>query len=101
MPLIPALRRHRQGDLCEFQVTLVYRESSETASALIQRNPVSKQNKTKQNRTEQNRTEQNRTEQNRTEQNRTEQNRTSPLLFIQRIIRTYTAADHACHLLQT
>ena len=26
MPLIPALRRQRQADLCEFKVSLVYRE---------------------------------------------------------------------------
>jgi hypothetical protein len=28
MPLIPALRGQRQVDLCEFQVSLVYRQSS-------------------------------------------------------------------------
>jgi hypothetical protein len=33
-PLIPALRRQRQVDLCEFQAILVYRESSRTARLL-------------------------------------------------------------------
>ena len=46
MPLIPALRRQRQVDLCELEASLVYRVSSWTARA-IQRNPVSK-NKNKQ-----------------------------------------------------
>jgi hypothetical protein len=47
MPLIPALGRQRQVDLCELEASLVYRVSSRTASA-IQRNPVmKKQNKTK------------------------------------------------------
>jgi hypothetical protein len=41
-----ALRRKRQGDLCEFEVSLVCRASSRTART-IQRNPIS--NKTKQN----------------------------------------------------
>ena len=31
-PLIPALRRQRQADLCEFEASLVYRVSSRTAS---------------------------------------------------------------------
>ena len=31
MPLIPALRRQRQSDICEFKTSLVYRESSKTA----------------------------------------------------------------------
>ena len=30
MPLIPALRRQRQVDLCEFEASLVYRASSRT-----------------------------------------------------------------------
>ena len=38
-PLIPALRKQRQADLCEFRACLVYRVSSRTASA-TQRNPV-------------------------------------------------------------
>jgi hypothetical protein len=40
MPLIPALRRQRQVDLCEFEVSLIYRVSSRKAKA-TQRNPVS------------------------------------------------------------
>jgi hypothetical protein len=39
MPLIPALGRQRQADLCEFEASLVYRVSSRTARD-IQRNPV-------------------------------------------------------------
>ena len=31
MPLIPALGRQKQVDLCEFEVSLVYRASSRTA----------------------------------------------------------------------
>ena len=42
MPLIPALRRQRQLDLCEFEASLVYRVSSSTVKA-TQRNVVSKQ----------------------------------------------------------
>lgn len=38
MPLIPALRRERQTDLCEFAASLVYRSTFRT----IQTNPVSK-----------------------------------------------------------
>ena len=45
-PLIPALGRQRQEDLCEFRVSLVYRVSSKTSRA-TQRNPVL-ENKTKQ-----------------------------------------------------
>ena len=37
MPLIPALGRQWQGDLCEFEVSLVYR-----ARTVTQRKPVSK-----------------------------------------------------------
>ena len=40
MPLIPALGRQRQADLCEFGARLVYRVSSRTANA-TQRNHVS------------------------------------------------------------
>ena len=41
-PLIPApLRRQREADLCEFEVSLVYRGSSRTAKA-TQRNLDSK-----------------------------------------------------------
>jgi hypothetical protein len=39
--LIPALGRWRQEDLCEFEVSLVYRMSSRTARA-TQRNSVLK-----------------------------------------------------------
>ena len=51
MPLIPALRKQKQVDLCEFEVSLVYIASSRTARA-IEGDPVSK-NKTKQNKTTQ------------------------------------------------
>jgi hypothetical protein len=40
-PLIPALRRQRQEDLCECEDSLVYRVSSRTANA-TQRNPLFK-----------------------------------------------------------
>jgi hypothetical protein len=33
MPLIPALRRQRQADLCEFKASLVYIASSRIAGA--------------------------------------------------------------------
>ena len=46
MPLIPALKREGQVDLCEFELSLVYRVSSKTART-IQRNPVSKNQKKK------------------------------------------------------
>jgi hypothetical protein len=45
-PLIPALRRHRQVDLCELEVSLVYRVSSRAAKAVRQRKPVLKKNQT-------------------------------------------------------
>ena len=38
MPLIPALRRQRQVDLCEFKARLIYRVSFKIARA-TQRNP--------------------------------------------------------------
>ena len=41
-PLIPALRRQRQADLCEFEASLVYRASSRTGSKATQRNPILK-----------------------------------------------------------
>ena len=44
MPLIPALRRQRQADLCEFEASLVYIASSRTARATL-KHPVSKQTK--------------------------------------------------------
>ena len=43
MPLIPALRRQRQVDLCEFEASLVYEASSRTVRAVTQRNPDSQQ----------------------------------------------------------
>ena len=45
MPLISALGRQRQADLCEFEASLVYKVSSRTASAVTQRNPVSEHEK--------------------------------------------------------
>jgi hypothetical protein len=48
MPLMPALRRQRQADLHDFKASLAYVVSFRSARA-IQRNPISKQNKTKQN----------------------------------------------------
>ena len=48
MPLIPALGRQRQADVCEYEASLVYRASSRTIKATL-RNPVMKnQNQTKQ-----------------------------------------------------
>jgi hypothetical protein len=48
MPLVQALRRQRQVDLCEFKGSLFYRASSMTVRS-IHRNPVLKnKNKTKQ-----------------------------------------------------
>ena len=35
MPLIPALRREKQTDLCEFKVSLVYRASSRTTREIL------------------------------------------------------------------
>lgn len=40
--MISALRRQRQTDLCDFKTTLVYRASSKAATAITQRNTVSK-----------------------------------------------------------
>ena len=46
MSLIPALRRQRRADLCEFEASLAYKASSRTAGTVTQRNPVLKnQNK--------------------------------------------------------
>ena len=48
MPLIPALRRQRQHDLCKFKASLSSRASSRTARTVTQRNSASKkQNKKK------------------------------------------------------
>ena len=51
MPLIPAPGRQRQVDLCEFEVSLIYKASSRTGSKTTQRNPVLK-NKQTRNKTE-------------------------------------------------
>jgi hypothetical protein len=49
MLLVTALGRQRQADFCKFEVSLVYKVSSRTTRADIQRNPIlRKQNKTKQ-----------------------------------------------------
>ena len=40
MPLISALLRQRQADLCVFEASLVHIVSSRTARAVMQRNPV-------------------------------------------------------------
>jgi hypothetical protein len=51
MPLIQALRRQRQTDVCKFKASLVYKANLRTAMA-TQRNTVSKKKKnqtTKQN----------------------------------------------------
>jgi hypothetical protein len=47
MSLIPALRKQRQADLCEFKASLVYRASSRISRA-TQRNPVSNKQISKQ-----------------------------------------------------
>jgi hypothetical protein len=47
MTLILVLRRQRQADLCEFEVSQVYKVSSRTARAITQRNPVSRNQKEK------------------------------------------------------
>jgi hypothetical protein len=36
MPLIPALRRQRQEDLCELEISLVYRVSSRMVKAILE-----------------------------------------------------------------
>ena len=46
MPLIPALRRQRQEDLCEFEARLVYRVSSGQAPKLHRENLSQKKQKT-------------------------------------------------------
>jgi hypothetical protein len=46
MPLIPALGSQRQVDICEFEASLVYKESSRTARAVTQRNCLKRQNNT-------------------------------------------------------
>ena len=50
-PLIPALRRQRQVNLCEFEVSLVYRVSSGyTKKSPVVKNKNKKQNKNKKRR---------------------------------------------------
>jgi len=39
--IVPAFRRQKQVDLCEFETSLVYKVSSRTVGAVTQRNPVS------------------------------------------------------------
>ena len=41
-PLILALGRQKQVNLCKFEDSLIYRASSGTAGAIAQRNPVLK-----------------------------------------------------------
>ena len=49
IPLISALTRQRQADLCEFKASLVYRASSRTSSKATEKPSLkTKQNKTKQ-----------------------------------------------------
>ena len=43
MPLIPALWRQRQADLCEFKVSLVYRTSTKICSKATQETCLKKQ----------------------------------------------------------
>ena len=45
--LVPALRRQRQTDLCEFEASLAYKVSSRTARTVTQKNLVSKKKKIK------------------------------------------------------
>jgi hypothetical protein len=45
IPLISALRRQRQADICEFEGSLIYRVSSKSARG-THRNPVSKRKNT-------------------------------------------------------
>ncbi|CAO2593744.1 hypothetical protein LEMLEM_LOCUS7412, partial [Lemmus lemmus] len=44
-PLIPALRKQRQADLCEFETSLVYRASSRTDSKATEKPCLKNQNK--------------------------------------------------------
>ena len=52
MPLIPAHRRQKQVNLCEFEASLVYRVSVRTGFKATQRNLVSKYSKNKTNKQE-------------------------------------------------
>ena len=51
-PLIPALGRKSQVNLCEFKASLVYGACSRTARLVTQRNAISKNKQTKQNKKE-------------------------------------------------
>jgi hypothetical protein len=42
MLLIPALRRQKQADLCEFKASLVYRPSSRTAMTTMRKTCLEK-----------------------------------------------------------
>ena len=50
MPLIPALERQKQANLCGFKASLVYIVSSRTGSKATKRNSVLKKNKIKKER---------------------------------------------------
>ena len=45
MPLIPALWRQKQADLCEFEASLVYRMSSRTGSKATKKPYLKKEKK--------------------------------------------------------
>ena len=47
MPLIPALRRQTQEDLCEVEASLVYRASSRRGSKAIEKSCLEKKQKIK------------------------------------------------------
>jgi hypothetical protein len=49
MPLIPALGRQRQEDLCEFEANLIYRASSRTARATQRKTHLEKTKNQNQN----------------------------------------------------
>jgi hypothetical protein len=42
----PSTQEAESDDVCDFEISLVYRVSSRTAGPVTQRNPVSKNNKT-------------------------------------------------------
>ena len=46
MPLIPALGRQRQVNLCGFEASLVYRMISRTGRTVTRKNPLSKTKQT-------------------------------------------------------
>lgn len=51
MPLIPALGKQRQAELCEFETSLVYRETQDSQGYIEE--PLTKPNQTKPNQAEQ------------------------------------------------